>query len=72
VAGVLFGSFAMVGSQIRERNWKSNQLEFTCQWTHSSCWCQSCYAFLVAILPWSKLGRNSFQVLCTSGRVVIG
>jgi hypothetical protein len=30
VAGVLFGSFAMVGSQIREGNWTSILSEFTC------------------------------------------
>ncbi len=27
---------------------------------------------VVAILPWSKLGRISFQVLCTGGVVVLG
>jgi hypothetical protein len=27
---------------------------------------------LVAVLPRSKLGRNSFQVLCTDGIVVVG
>ncbi len=27
-------------------------------------------SWLLSILPWSKLGRNSFQVLCTGGIVV--
>jgi hypothetical protein len=63
--GVIFGSFAMMGSQ------KS---------------CQSSYvngakalvgdnlvalSLLVAILPWSNFGRNSFQILCTGGIIVV-
>jgi hypothetical protein len=38
------GSFAMVGSPIREVNWTSNLSEFTCQCSHPGCtfWCQSC------------------------------
>jgi hypothetical protein len=67
---VLFGSFTMVGSQIRDGDWMSNLSEFTCQWSHSSCWCQSSWSLLVAILPWSRIGRNSFKVLCT-GRIVV-
>jgi hypothetical protein len=55
VAGVPFGSFTMVWSQIREGNWASIQSGFTCQWRHSSCWCQSCCSILVAIKPWSKI-----------------
>jgi hypothetical protein len=42
VAGVLLGSFAMVGSQSREGNRTSFMSEFTCQCSHSSCWYQSC------------------------------
>ncbi len=72
VALVLCGSFALVGPQTREGNWTSLLSEFTCQWSHSSSWCQSCCSLLVvAILPWSKLGRNSFQVLCTGGLVSV-
>jgi hypothetical protein len=55
--GVLFGSFTMVGSQMRDGDWMSNLSEFTCQWSHSSCWCQSFWSVLVAILPSSRLGR---------------
>jgi hypothetical protein len=29
--------------------WTSNLWEFTCQWTHSSCWYHSCCSLLVAI-----------------------
>jgi hypothetical protein len=65
------GSCTMVGSQIREGNWISILPEFTCQWSHSSCWCQSCCSLLVDILPLSKLGRNSFQVCCTGGIVIV-
>ncbi len=69
MAVVLFGSFIMVGSQIREGN--SILSEFTCQWSHSSCWCQySFFSLLVDILPLFKLGRNSFHVLC-NGRMVV-
>ncbi len=35
VTGVLFGSFTMVGSHIREDMWTSNLSEFTCQWSHT-------------------------------------
>ncbi len=71
MAGVLFESFTMVGSQIREGNWTSNLSEFTCQWSHSSCcWCQSCCPLLVP--TWSKLGRNFFEVLCTGRMIVVG
>jgi len=76
------GSFAMVGSPIREGNWTSNLSEFTCQCSHPGCtFGVNLVAFslslslslsrLLSILPWSKLGRNSFQVLCTGGIVVV-
>jgi hypothetical protein len=40
-------------------------------WSHGSCWCQSCCSLLVAILPWCKLGRNSLGLLCTGGIIVV-
>ncbi len=58
VARFPFGSFTMVWSQIREGNWTSILSRFTCQWHHSSCWCQSCCSILVAIMPWSKLWQK--------------
>jgi hypothetical protein len=45
--------------------------EFTCQWIHSFCRFQSCCSLFVAILPWSKLGINSFEVLSTGGIIVV-
>jgi hypothetical protein len=69
VAVILCGSFALLGPQTRQGNWTSLLSEFTCQWRHSWSWCQSCcFLLVVAILPWSKLGRNSLQVLCTRTR----
>jgi hypothetical protein len=58
MAGVPFGCFTMVWSQIREGNWTSILSGFTCQWCHSSCWCQSCCSILVAIMPWSKIWQK--------------
>jgi hypothetical protein len=71
LAGVLAGSFTMVGSQIREGDWTWNLSEFTCHGSRSSCWRQSCSSLLVAILPWSKLGTDSFQILGI-GLIVLG
>jgi hypothetical protein len=54
---ISLGSFAMVGSPIREGNWTSNLSEFKCQCSHpgSSFWCQSCrflsLSLSVAIYP---------------------
>ncbi len=48
--GVLFASFAIVGSQIREGNWTSILLEFTCLVDVNLV----ALSFLVAILLWSK------------------
>jgi hypothetical protein len=45
----------------------------TCQWSHSPCWC-----VLLLDLSWLlfyhvlNFGRNSFQILCTGGIVVVG
>jgi hypothetical protein len=45
----------------------------TCQWSHSPCWC-----VLLLNLSWLlfyhglNFGRNSFQILCTGGIVVVG
>ncbi len=66
VAGVLFGSYTMVGSQVREGNWTSNLSECTC------CRCQSYCSLFIDILPWSKLSGNYFPILCTGGIVVVG
>jgi hypothetical protein len=60
-AGVLFGSFTMVGSQIKGDIWTSILSEFTSQQSHSSCWCQSCCSLLAAIVPWSKLWQKFFS-----------
>ncbi len=59
VAGLLCGSFTMVGAQIREGT--SILSEFTCQWSHRSYWCQSCGSLLVAILLWSRLWQKRFS-----------
>jgi hypothetical protein len=56
--GVLFGPFAMVGSRIRKGNLTSSLSEFTSQWSHRSCWGQSCCSLLVAILPWSRVWQK--------------
>jgi hypothetical protein len=50
VEGVL-ASFAIVGSQIREGNWTSIPLEFTCLVDVNLV----ALSFLVAILLWSKI-----------------
>jgi len=55
MARVLFGPFTMVGSQTGEGIWTLVLLEFICEWRHSSCWCQSWFFLLVAILGWFKL-----------------
>jgi len=51
VEGVLFAYFAIVGSQIREGNWTSILLEFTCLVDVNLV----ALSFLVAILLWAKM-----------------
>jgi DNA-binding transcriptional LysR family regulator len=62
LAGVLFESFAMVGSQTREGNWISILSEFTCQAALALVGVNLVALSLVAILSWSKLWQEFWSV----------
>jgi hypothetical protein len=68
VTGVLFGSFTMVGSQIREGKWASNLSEFTCQWSYGSI----VVSFNLVALSWflSCPGLNLAEILFRSFALV--
>jgi hypothetical protein len=67
MAEVLFGSFTMVGSQVREGNGTSDLLEFTCQNGTIAL-----VALTLVALSWllSCLGLNSAEILFRSFALV--